>query len=122
MMGMIKGLKEFRCQEPDWEGWGSLTGEDWFQTFLNGARKTVEWLEKEMTAPKDGMRANLRRDDTAIVHISSRPSKLTERVAVLEQERKELNGVVHDVVSRLEKVENELGKVRRAVAAIADAI
>ena len=122
MMSTIKGLKEFRCWEPMKGSRGQLVRRPSEKMFRDLARETIVWLKKNMTAPKIEARKQPPSDSTATVHTPTWPSKLTERLALLEQERKELADIVRDAVTRMERAEKELDEVRRAVGEITETI
>ena len=98
-MSKIDGLKELEYSDPE------LLGHDVERKGSEEdrvAKETVRWLRKEMTAPKVEVPENPPQDSAAVVHTPAGLPKLTVRVALLEQERKELAGVVRVVVTRLE--------------------
>lgn len=126
MMSKIKGLTEFRCWEPNFQDYVQRTRSQPDKSdemdLEDMGIETIRWLKKEMTAPKIEARMQPPRDSAATVRTPSRTPKLAERVAILEQERKQLADVMSDAVTRLEKTEKEIEEVRGAVRAIADMI
>lgn len=126
MMSKIKGLTEFRCWEPMDEDYVQRTesqpDESDESHLADMAMEIIRWLRKEMMVPKIEATKQPPRDSTATVHRPSRTPKLRERVAILEQERKQLSDVLRDAMTRLERVEKDIEQVRGAVGAIADMI
>ena len=119
LMSKIKDLKALECSDPE------LLGHDAQRKGSEEdrvAKETVRWLRKEMTAPKVEVLETRPQDSAAVVHTPAGPPKLTVRVTLLEQERKELARVVGVVVTRLENVEKELEQVGGTVRAITEMI